>query len=161
MRICVNKKIPLKMTNLPSLVEFINNDKDKLLKLVIDELLEMDYLPDSSNATFKQIASEFIRFRHTSTLDAVDFDFYCSKNPFFGKNVISHAVNSTINYNTRFHSCGSYELEDWIANFFHECTHLTDEKSMYSFSHENQKDYGAAPFVIGAMAKELYLKNYR
>ena len=157
MRIFTNK-IPLKFKNLPELAEFINLDQDKLLKLVIAELRKMNGKSDSSNATYNQIADIFNSF----TLSTIIFNFYTSRNPFIGHKVISHATHdNTINYNTRFHSASTFTLNDWIRNFFHELTHCADYRSSYSFSHDDQKDLGAAPFVIGDLAERLFKENYK
>lgn len=156
----ITSKIPLSFTNLPALVEFINNDDDKLLKLVIERLKIINGKPSSSNAEFKQIAEGFMGLYSISHWH-INFRFYRAKNPFVGHNVISHANDfSYINYNTRFHSVKTNTFEDWLRNFFHEVTHLVDQSSMYSFSHQDQKDIKSAPFVIGDLAVELYKKHY-
>ena len=151
-------KIPLSFTNLPRLINFINNDNDKLFNLVCDRMRLIEGFPQSSNALFEQIAFEFMKYNQVRS---ISFYFYKSRNYFVGHNVISHAdFTSHINYNTRFHSVKTNTFEDWLRNFFHELTHLVDQSSMYSFSHVNQKDYKSAPFVIGDLAVELYRKHY-
>lgn len=163
-----SNKIPLRMKHLPELKRFIDGDGDKLTCLIIKRLEIMDGAPECSNISFKQIADEFRSRLHDSRdyrnyERTISFRFYWSKNPFVGHNVISHANRSnglTINYNTRFHSCESNLFLDWLENFYHEVTHLVDLMSPYSFSHDSQKDLGAAPFVIGNLAVELYKKHY-
>lgn len=151
-------KIPLSFTNLPRLINFINNDKDKLFNLVCDRMRLIEGFPQSSNASFEQIAFEFMKYNQARM---IAFYFYKSRNYFIGHNVISHAdYTSHINYNTRFHSVKTNTFEDWLRNFYHELTHLVDQSSMYSFGHVNQKDIKAAPFVIGDLAVEIYRKHY-
>lgn len=151
-------KIPLNFTNLPRLINFVNNDNDKLFNLVCDRMRLIEGFPQSSNASFEQIAFEFKKFNQART---IEFYFYKSRNYFIGHNVISHATfGNCINYNTRFHSVKTNTFEDWLRNFFHELTHLVDQQSSYSFSHVNQKDIKAAPFIIGDLAVELYRKHY-
>lgn len=151
----VSSKIPMKMKALPELYLFLNNHGQKFTIELADILEKIQKPADSSNATWKQIAAEI----EDCSWRTIRFDFYFSKNPFVGHNVISHARNMTVNYNTRFHSCSTLILPDWIDNFFHEATHLADQNSPLSFGHRDQKDKGAAPFIVGSMARQLYLSK--
>ena len=151
-----SEKIPVKMTYLPETLKFLNEHGTGMLKLICLELEKMDGKPSNSNATFKDIAKELVSFYHSELW----FYFYCSKNPFIGHDVISHANKYVcINYNTRFHGAGSFNVVDWVANFFHELTHLADQSSPFSFGHKNQKDENAAPMVVGRIARIVYKEN--
>lgn len=163
-----SKKIPLKLTTLPELYTFINGDNGKLLSLVIERMAHINGRPDCANCDWETIANHFAKYFYpfgveSSHVKQINFDFYSSRNIFIGHKVISHAdldVWPTINYNTRFHSCRTYTFLEWLRNFFHEVTHLVDIDSAFSFSHFTQDDEGAAPFVIGNLAVELYKKHY-
>jgi hypothetical protein len=153
----VSQKVPPKMANIIKLVQLLNKQGATAVDEVCLELLRMEGSPDSSNATFKEIAVELGKLRDA----VIFFEFYCSKNIFVGHKVISHAATSklkamTVNYNTRFHSAATFTTEDWFANFFHELTHLADQSSPYSFGHKNQNDENSAPEVVGRIARNAY-----
>lgn len=153
----VTLKIPVNMKNLPLLVDFINKNGTKFLNYLIADLEKLEGYPDNSNATYKMIAADL---KKEFTYSWINFVFYRSKNPFWGKNVISHATNgNTINYNTRFHSDESFTLVDWLCNYFHEISHLADQRSVYSYDHKDQSQYNAAPMVVSRMARVIYLRH--
>jgi hypothetical protein len=155
----ISRKIPIHMKELPLLFEFLESpDGDSLLSDIVQALSKMDHKPNNANVSFKTIAYELEAIGD----DLLWFEFYWSKNLLFGHNVISYADRGhTIYYNKRFHSCSTFGIENWIENFFHELTHLADQKSIYSFGHKNQDDKLAAPFVIGALARKIYEEKYK
>lgn len=151
-------KIPMKFTNLPILAEFLNSsDGQDLLTEVRSQLAKSSRKPNNSNATFAQISDEIGKVAS----GLIWFEFYSSLNIFVGHNVISYAHRGhTVLYNTRFHSLEEFTLADWIENFFHELTHLADQESHLTFGHKSQKDKLAAPFIVGAIAKAIFLEKY-
>jgi len=149
-------KVPVRFKELPLLIKFINQNGSKFLSLLCEDMKRLEGYPENSNATYQMIAEDLAGFSSRSLY----FKFYYAKNPFFGKNVISHATNGhTINYNTRFHSAHSYTMLDWLCNFFHELTHLSDQCSDYSYDHKDQSQYNAAPMVVARMARVIYLRH--
>lgn len=148
-----SEKIPLKFKTLPEFVVIISNHGERLLSEVRIRLRALEGMPSSSNASFSMIADELEVFHQ----NYVNFKFYGSRNPFSGKNVISHATNGfEINYNTRFHAAETFAVVDWVANFFHELTHLADQRSKFSFGHDGQNDYNAAPMVVSRIARKVF-----
>jgi hypothetical protein len=149
-----SQKIPLKFTNLPEFYDWINkNGMDFTIELCKELRKNGSYKPSSSNANLSQIADALMEMSYAS----IYFEFYYSKNPLSGHNVISHATRgNTINYNTRFHSVSKFEFKEWLENFFHELTHCADFRSPFLFGHKNQKDTMAAPFEVARYAVALY-----
>lgn len=146
-------KIPTSYTYLPDLVPVLNMRGHEALHEIFARLYRMDGKPDSSNATYKQIANELMNLSGA----CVFFKFYYSKNILFGGDVISHASNKNrVNYNKRFRGVKTFSHEDWFANFFHELTHLADQNSPFTFGHKDQKDENSAPEVVGRIAREVF-----
>ena len=149
----ISNKVPLDFKNLPEALKFIRDHGDSVLLTICRRLENLEGKPSNSNVTFKILADEMSKL-HNLPFRVL---FYSSRNFFVGHNVISHGTNgNTVNFNTRFHSIETFEVVDWVANWFHELTHLADQRSAFSFDHRNQSDYNAAPMVIARMARQVY-----